>query len=881
MEILIRVILCSIAIASFVLPAIIYNLFLCKSKKKVTLTVIYGMNVCFTTMLHRILRGHFNVPYTLKQLWILEWSYEEITDLSNMLSLSLVFFCILIWIFFMQNKCYFREKRIIELKVCIIFLLATVTNMSGYCVVEASKSKLLINEVASKNTSVYLLQNESYCDYIEFYNTGNLIYTVKDLYVSDDVNNLRKIKLRDCQIRPGDFLLLGLDQNKNTHCIKRDGKIIWYSSDEEFLSTSFVISELGENVYLSDEYGNILETVYTENQKQDIAYARVMDGQELWHMQTYTPGESNAKGYVDKEVMRPKFSHNSGFYENSFELEITADTSVDIYYTLDGRDPRESGVLYTEPIYVYDRSKEKNVWNSVKNVVADWNNYTINETLVDKAFIIRAVAKDKDENAVSEIVSATYFINKDKYRDKNVISLIAEPEDLFGDEGILVTGKDYDTWYEDGAEGLAPAFNWDERGRGSEVDAEVEVFSKQLCLKDSVGLRVQGGSRRANAKKSMSIVARKEYGGSKWLKGSLFDDYQMHSLQLRSGRTNVMLSYLVQDRNVDTQKSESVVLFLNGEYWENTYLQEKFSESYFESKYNLNDNSVMMVKDGGRVFDEYVEVPAEYEQIYSIIENEDLSEKKNYERFKEIVDINSYIDFSCINLYWTNMDWTEYKNYAMWRASKQEQFPYGDGKWRWILYDLDAVEWGMPEEAKGIEGREYINPFTMAGDFVAGQSYGETPLYMALKKNPEFCRQMVITFMDLINYNFSVENVDKIFSKWGLDSTWNNSFFVKRQEPMIKYIKEEFGLYGNVEEVEIGVNDHKGGNVKVNSIYPNFEDGSWSGKYFTDYPIEIEAFANEGYRFVKWDGDVDFGNEKISIEIKDGGTKIVAIFEKE
>lgn len=884
MRFLLQMILVGIGIVSLIIPGASCNKLFNKRKNFFSFIMIYGINIFFTIMLHRILRGHFNYLYTLEQLWALEWTYTDIIDLLNILSGSLIFSCFPVFILCVREKCQNRERRTIKLKTAIVFTIAAISSITGYCVAESSKNKLVINEVASKNTSTYLIQNEGYCDYIEFYNTGNLIYHVKDLYVSDDVNNLKKIELAECQIEPGEFLLLGLDQGNNTHCIKNDEEIVWYSPEngsETLKNTSFVISEVGEYVYLSDKYGNILEEIYTKKQGEDIAFARVEDGQQEWQMQTYTPGESNSKGYVDKKVTMPKLSHKSGFYERGFELEIIADSNVDVYYTLDGSDPCEKGILYKQPIYVYDRSAEKNIWNSIKNVVPDWKNHEIDETPVDKAFIIKAVAKDKYEKAISDTICATYFIDKEEYRNKNIVSLIADPEDLFGDEGIFVTGREYDIWYLEGQNGLQPMCNWDERGRGSEVGAELEIFGEDLQVKDSIGIRVQGGSRRTQEKKSLAIFARNEYGGSKWLKDSLYHDFNIHSLQLRTGNANAILHCLVKDRAVDTQEAESVVVFLNGEYWENTYLQDRLSESYFEEKYGLGNNSIDMVKDGGRVFDEYIEVPMEYTQIYDFLENEDLAEKNAYEKFIEMVDIDSYIDFSCINLYWANMDWTENKNYVMWRAESQEQSIYGDGKWRWALYDLDAVEWGVSEKVYGVDKRELINPFTMNGEFVAGQCYSETPLYMALRKNPEFCKQMVNTFMDLMNHNFSVENVDNAFQRWGLDSTWNDSFFVKRSEHMIEYIKTEFELQGNVETLEVEVNDCKGGTIRVNSICPNLNNNSWSGKYFTDYPLEVEVVPSEGYKFVKWSGDIDSEKENVQIEMKDGGTKIVAIFEKE
>ena len=38
-------------------------------------------------------------------------------------------------------------------------------------------------------------------------------------------------------------------------------------------------------------------------------------------------------------------------------------------------------------------------------------------------------------------------MNQDKYKDRTVISLVSDPDGLFGDDGIYVTGKAYDREY--------------------------------------------------------------------------------------------------------------------------------------------------------------------------------------------------------------------------------------------------------------------------------------------------------------------------------------------------------------------------------------------------------------------------------------------------
>jgi tetratricopeptide (TPR) repeat protein len=54
--------------------------------------------------------------------------------------------------------------------------------------------------------------------------------------------------------------------------------------------------------------------------------------------------------FSDYDVSEPTFDQKSGTYEETLQLAITADADYEIYYTLDGSDPTETGILYSEPI---------------------------------------------------------------------------------------------------------------------------------------------------------------------------------------------------------------------------------------------------------------------------------------------------------------------------------------------------------------------------------------------------------------------------------------------------------------------------------------------------------------------------------------------------
>lgn len=59
------------------------------------------------------------------------------------------------------------------------------------------------------------------------------------------------------------------------------------------------------------------------------------------------------------------------------------------------------------------------------------------------ATVLRAAAID-DDGVSSRIVTATYFVGETGFENNTVISIVADPEDLFGDNGIYVTGDEFD-----------------------------------------------------------------------------------------------------------------------------------------------------------------------------------------------------------------------------------------------------------------------------------------------------------------------------------------------------------------------------------------------------------------------------------------------------
>ncbi|MCI9127775.1 MAG: hypothetical protein HFG28_11440 [Eubacterium sp.] len=597
----------------------------------------------------------------------------------------------------------------------------------------------------------------------------------------------------------------------------------------------------------------------------------------------------NQNGIMEKDI--PLLSRKSGFYNEEFKLSISTQKGNRIYYTLDGSRPTEKSFLYSEPITIRQKDVESDTVN-VRNTYLEWKD-SEGENHPVEATVIRVIAID-EEGGVSEPVTATYFVGENEYKNKLIVSIVADPEDLFGGNGIYVTGKEYDEWYLGGQSGEAPIPNYRKHGMEWERPAVVEMFQETSFLQQLVGIRIQGGaSRNWKMNKRFSIYARKEYSGSNWFDKPLFGNVRTHSVVLRSGDTgghivwsgyiNGYIQHLVQDRNVTAAEGREIVVYLNGARWYNAIMQEKYSEKFFQEKYGVDDDNIVIAK-GGKVESGDEEEQALYQEIYDYIEANDMSDENVYERFGDLIDIQSYIDFSCVNVYFGNLDYSEQKNYVCWRARTVGQLPYEDGRWRWALYDMDLenVSYDMPMEE--------IDTFTIVGQHV-GSSFNSRPMYVALKKNKKFRQQFVISFMDMVNTDFTVERARDAMDNWGVTmilgkrySDWPETYFPERTENITKYLAQEFSLKGSRELVKLSVNNTEGGYVVLNTITPDLSSGKWCGSYFTDYPITLTAVANDGYKFIGWQSSEKLkGNlkqETIQMEVPVGGVDLWAVFEK-
>ena len=546
-------------------------------------------------------------------------------------------------------------------------------------------------------------------------------------------------------------------------------------------------------------------------------------------------------------------------------MELFTTLGNEIYYTIDGSIPTYQSIEYKGPIEITDRSKEENIYRNIKNNIEDWLEDEDLSVPVEKGTIVRAISVDKWGNS-SDILTETYFIEQDDLlvEDTCIVSLVADPEELFGRDGIYVTGKKYDMWY---LSGKSQKFKKPEPNfsKKIEIEGNLEIFeNRKKILNQPVGIRIRGASSRRGRLKTFNIFSREEYSGSDVFATNLYENVRTHSIMLEPLGMYVMAADILSDRDIATQKSHKVKVFLDGEFWYDIYMMERYDQEYFKQYYNVKN--VVLIEERESIKYKKYKTGAEYEKLIEWIDNADFTDDEQWELLEKRIDIQSYIDYIVANIYLCNIDFSADKNYRRWYSEDLGNTFYEDGRMRWAIYDLDLI------------GEANRNTFSCASPYGL-IPVNENPFYRAFYVNEDYRKQFVISFMDMANNNFSPENMESVLSRYGLDLSWNDNFFLNRYDYITAFLAEEFKLSGTLEPIEISINDEAGGRIIVNTSTIKFLDGSWEGKYFTDYPITITAIPSENYRFVGWDGDVEQTDEAIKVSMEEG-VVLRAVFEK-
>ncbi len=124
-------------------------------------------------------------------------------------------------------------------------------------------SKIFINEVLASNSKSDINEYGIFTDWIELYNASNETISLFGSYLSDDIRNPFKYAFpAQATIEPGKFLIVWADGLVNT---------------SKYNHANFTLSSEGDEVFLSNANGLLMDSVSFGKQTEDVSFGRCPD----------------------------------------------------------------------------------------------------------------------------------------------------------------------------------------------------------------------------------------------------------------------------------------------------------------------------------------------------------------------------------------------------------------------------------------------------------------------------------------------------------------------------------------------------------------------------------------------------------------------------
>ena len=583
------------------------------------------------------------------------------------------------------------------------------------------------------------------------------------------------------------------------------------------------------------------------------------------------------------------FNPATGSYPQTTLISLSSYKKSDIYYSLDGSKPTTSSFLYDKPIKI------------------------------GKSTVIRAQAY-KNNEILGKEVSNTYIIN-DSF-SLPIVSIITDPVNLWDEKiGIYIVGPDP----------LHP--NYEEKGKEWERPGVMQLISEtgELMYESEINMRIHGAMSKKNDQKSLRLYPMHN-GEESQFNYQFFpniDRTKFSSLILRNSGNDwfntlmrdALIHKLASEVDIETQAYRPFIVFINGEYWGIQNLREHYSRNYLAEEYldkasnfvilgttnNYLKEGMPYIEDGAKGDDtDYARL---WKQAKKFRSRERIINEDEYFGLKNQIDIDNLFNYSIVQMYFANHDWpfTNIEFYRYKTEIYKPTAPYPkDGLWRWLLYDTDA---GFALFNGNYQERTVDPPASR--DMT--EKFGKpTFIFEPLVHYPETQYQFLNKYADLLNSTFLTEHVidqineyavvidpemERHINKWKDSVDFLGGAYIQDKEEwlsnvqflrdfakdrpdyayqnLVDYFKLD-GLY----KLNIKNDNNDQGYIKVNSLV--IKDQSWSGYYFHYLPLPVEAQANKGYKFDRWeieglDDEIDLMDDEIIIQ-PDKNVVVKAIF---
>ncbi len=708
-----------------------------------------------------------------------------------------------------------------------------------------AQNQLKINEFMASNLHTQLKDDYSdFVDWIELYNAGDTPVDLYGLFLTDDFNNPYKWQY------PGNEVMA-----------PKSYFIIWADGGIEDNHTSFKLSENGEQIGIFRGDGVVIDTVTYSTQLADVSSGRFPDGGDEWYYffdPTFNGSNQQPGLRQPSKASPPVIQPASGIYNQGLEVSFTGPEGTTFRYTLDGSVPDDLSSIYHEPIRI------------------------------DSATVIRARGFEESK-LPGELVTRSYII--DDPSPLPVISIATPPQYLFDEEIGITVGTCVSNEL-DAPPPFDPAANfWNDWERP--VHIEYLLPNGSIGLDQDAGIKIFGGAfGRQIQQKAFTLFARDKYGDRDFdyplFPNKSTDEFKRFVLRCSSNDFNrtyfrdaMMNMIVVGQMDVDYQDYQPAMVYLNGEYWGLYNIREKTNHYYPESNYGIDADDVDLVENINEIAHGD---GSGYLDLIQFVHTHDLSIPANYQYVSAQIDISEFMNYYLTEIYVNNQDWL-HRNTKCWRQHST------NGKWRWMLYDLD---WGFGGQLASIEF-PFVEP-TLS--WALNQGDGSI-LIRGLIRNKDFREEFAQRFATHLNLTFNPERVHRFIDemvqgispvmprqieRWG--AIVSMDYWYGQVERLHQYAQERpHYIYQDLENtleldelthLSFEVSDSSAGWISVHDVPADkpFTEGDW----FKNIPLRVEAHPNPGWRFVRWEGDYPSERYKHSF-LPSGPAGLLALFE--
>ncbi len=770
---------------------------------------------------------------------------------------------------------------------------------------------VIINEVMASNATTIADEDGAYADWIELHNTGEEAVNLEGYGLSDSYDDPFRWKFPGVTIEAGGYLLVWAsgknrrDPNSPLHTIFS----ISSAGEEVLLSEpgGTIVDELPPTMILTDVSvgrtpGDLSDWYFFDESTPGGENATF-----AWSGIQEPPSFSHQAGFYDAPfVLSLSADENVRIYytlDGSVPDPSNTGGSAYVYknqYPMQPGDPEGPFLerafithLYDSPVPVQNLSGT----DGIHRINTSFTREPLAPRLeVMKGVVVRARAY-REGYLPGPVTTHTYLVGEsisDRF-DLPVVSITIPDSSLFDySRGIYVAGKAFDNWRLDNPDEpiwpAAPA-NWGYRGDGWERCMHMEMFdqSGKLLMGQNLGVRIHGGWSRSNPKKSLRLYARNIYDVENEISHVFFpgqnrmlgdrETETFKRLMLRAGGNgnrilrDVVAHDLMQHLQIGVQRAEPAVHFINGVYWGLVNIRDRQDRYHIAYEYDICPDNVIILNAphdvaGMRELEEGDRTDLAYfNDLYRFVTRNNMADDVLFDEAAQQMDMDSYIDYYLAFIYLANSDWggrdnVGAKHFRFWRVRDTSYKPYQDGKWRMMVWDFD----------NGFSDYNY----DLLTD-VFDPENEPSAMIISLIENQWFRNRFINRLADLMNSHFlpghALSVIDRRLQnvineaahdldRWRRNALGDvphiQQFVTERPVRQRQEVQEVFQLPGK-SEVNLRTN-RSGGHIRINTIgitsdLPGVEDpGNWTGTYFHDVPVEIEAVPGPGMVFSHWEG---------------------------